>query len=209
MSENLYALNLITDRFVCKGEFYSHIESALKGGVTLLQYREKNMSSKDMYYDALNLKKIADKYDCPLVVNDRLDIALAVNAGGLHVGQSDLPASVARELLGPDKILGVSASSVKEAKEAELAGANYIGVGAMYPTSSKEDPSSVTFDELLEITNSVSIPVLAIGGVKSENISDFKGTGISGVAVISDIMGADDPENRSRQIIENLKRFVL
>lgn len=205
--ENPFILNLITDRSVCAHDFFVQIESALKGGVTLLQQREKNMSSRDMYYEALKLKSLSDEYGIAFVVNDRLDIALAVGAG-LHVGQTDLPADVARRLLGSDKILGVSVSTVSEAKKAEVDGADYIGVGSMYQTDSKENVETISFEDLDAIIESVSIPVLAIGGIKSHNICDFSGTGISGVAVLSEIMGASDPEEKSREIIRNLNTFV-
>ncbi|HAU85852.1 MAG TPA: thiamine phosphate synthase [Lachnospiraceae bacterium] len=180
------------------------VEEAIKGGATLMQLREKNCSSKEFYETAVSVKKITEKYNIPLIINDRVDIALAVDAEGVHVGQSDLPAKVVRKILGKDKIIGVSARNSELAVKAYEDGADYLGVGAMYATSTKKDAKVITMEELVKIRNSVPIPIVVIGGVNENNISDFKGTGIDGVAVVSAIISKPDIEEAAR----NLKQLV-
>lgn len=200
-----YRLYLVTDRDLVGGkDFLDSIEQAILGGVTFLQLREKSLSSREFYLVAAKVKEIATRYRIPFVINDRLDIAIAVDADGLHVGQSDLPVAVARKILGPKKIIGVSAATISEAIEAEKGGADYLGVGAIYPTGTKTDARSVGLTQLREIRQSVSIPVVAIGGIKEENTANVMKTGIEGVSIVSAILAQDDP----KQAAENLLRIV-
>ncbi|SKA73974.1 thiamine-phosphate diphosphorylase [Clostridium sp. USBA 49] len=188
-----YKLYLVTDRDVLKNkDIYTAVEESIKGGVTLVQLREKNIYSLDFYNIAVKLKQITDKYNIPLIINDRLDIALAVDSAGLHIGQEDIPAKIARKLLGENKILGVSARNLKEAKKAEKDGANYIGVGAIFPTSTKSDAQAVSIEALKEIKENISIPVVAIGGINTNNVKLLKPANIDGISVISSILGKEN-----------------
>ena len=200
-----YSVYLCTDRELMSTQTLEEaVEEAIKGGATLIQLREKNCSSKEFYETAVSIKKITEKYNVPLIINDRVDIALAVDAEGVHVGQSDLPAKVVRKIIGKDKIVGVSARSQELAMKAYEDGADYLGVGAMYATSTKKDAKVITKEELAKIRSSVPIPIVVIGGVNENNVSDFKGTGIDGVAVVSAIIGKPDIEEAAR----NLKQLV-
>ena len=198
-----YSVYLVTDsRNKTEEEFLNVIEEAIKGGTTVVQLREKTASTKDFYGLALKVKEITRKYGVPLLINDRIDIALAIDSEGVHIGQDDMPADVAREIIGEDRILGVSASTVEEAKKAEMDGADYIGSGAIFPTSTKDDADSVSKEELKEIADSVSIPVVAIGGINLENASSIKDTGIAGFSVVSAIMNAESPKDASKSLKE-------
>lgn len=200
-----YSVYLCTDRELMSTQTLEEaVEEAIKGGATLIQLREKNCSSKEFYETAVSIKKITEKYNVPLIINDRVDIALAVDAEGVHVGQSDLPAKVVRKIIGEDKIVGVSARSQELAMKAYEDGADYLGVGAMYATSTKKDAKVITKEELAKIRSSVPIPIVVIGGVNENNVSDFKGTGIDGVAVVSAIISKPDIEEAAR----NLKQLV-
>jgi len=188
-----YTLYLVTDRnIVGTKDFYDSIEKAIEGGVGIIQLREKNTTTREFYDIALKVKAITDKYSVPLIINDRLDIALAVDADGLHIGPDDIPISGARRLLGPDKILGASTSNLDEALEAQREGADYIGVGAMFPTKTKKDTESVSIKDLKLIKSSVEIPVVAIGGINESNAKEVMETGIDGIAVVSAILGKED-----------------
>ena len=176
------------------------VEAAIRGGVTLVQLREKDCSSGEFYRTAVSIKGITDRHNVPLIINDRLDIALAVDAAGLHIGQTDLPASVARRILGPDKILGVSTATVEEAVKAEEDGADYLGVGAMFVTGTKKNARSVTMEGLRRIRESVSIPIVVIGGVSEKNCMQFNGTGVDGLAIVSAIIAKPDIEAAAREI---------
>ena len=198
-----YSVYLVTDsRNNTEEEFLYAIEEAIKGGTTIVQLREKTASTRDFYHLALKVKEITSKYGVPLLINDRIDIAIAIDSDGVHVGQDDMPADVARAIIGDEKILGVSASTVDEAKKAQIDGADYIGSGAVFPTSSKDDADSVSKEELKEIVDSVDIPVVAIGGINLDNASLLKDTGIAGFSVISAIMYAEDPKLASSQLKE-------
>ena len=198
-----YSVYLVTDRRnKTDEEFLNIIEEAIKGGTTIVQLREKTASTKEFYDLALKVKEITSKYGVPLLINDRIDIALAVDSEGVHIGQDDMPADIAREIIGEDKILGVSASTVEEAKKAEIDSADYIGSGAVFPTSTKDDADSVSKEELKEIVDSIDIPVVAIGGITVENASTLKGSGIAGVSVVSAIMSAEDPKEASEKLKE-------
>ena len=198
-----YSVYLVTDRRnKTDEEFLNIIEEAIKGGTTIVQLREKTASTKEFYDLALRVKEITSRYDVPLLINDRIDIALAVDSEGVHIGQDDMPADIAREIIGDDKILGVSASTVEEAKKAENDSADYIGSGAVFPTATKDDADSVSKEELKEIVDSIDIPVVAIGGITVENASTLKGSGIAGVSVVSAIMSAEDPKEASEKLKE-------
>ena len=198
-----YSVYLVTDRRnKTDEEFLNIIEEAIKGGTTIVQLREKTASTKEFYDLALKVKEITSRYGVPLLINDRIDIALAVGSEGVHIGQDDMPADIAREIIGEDKILGVSASTVEEAKKAVIDSADYIGSGAVFPTSTKDDADSVSKEELKEIVDSIDIPVVAIGGITVENASTLKGSGIAGVSVVSAIMSAEDPKEASEKLKE-------
>ncbi|MGL4106420.1 thiamine phosphate synthase [Clostridium sp. LP20] len=201
-----YTLYLVTDTDLLKGKsLIETVEEAIKGGVTLVQLREKDVTSLEFYNIAKEVKKVTDKYNVPLIINDRLDIALAIDAEGLHIGQSDLPCKVAREILPKGKILGVSAHTLEEALKAQEEGADYVGCGAMFSTSTKKDASNVSFESLKKIKDSLEIPVVAIGGINENNISKLSGTGIDGVAIVSAIIGKES----SREAAEMLKKIFL
>ena len=198
-----YSVYLVTDRRdKTDEEFLNIIEEAIKGGTTIVQLREKTASTKEFYDLALRVKEITSRYGVPLLINDRIDIALAVGSEGVHIGQDDMPADIAREIIGEDKILGVSASTVEEAKKAEIDSADYIGSGAVFPTATKDDADSVSKEELKEIADSIDIPVVAIGGITIENAHTLKGSGIAGFSVVSAIMSAEDPKEASGKLKE-------
>jgi thiamine-phosphate pyrophosphorylase len=194
-------LYLVTDRDMLKDiDLYTAIEQAIIGGVTLVQLREKNLTSLELYNTALQVKKITDAYDIPLIINDRLDIMLAVNAAGVHLGQKDMPATVARKLIGDSKILGVSTATVEEAILAQQDGADYIGVGALFGTATKSNTRPVTIELLKQIKQSVTIPVVAIGGIKASNIAQLKPANIDGVAIVSDILAKQYIKSAAQEI---------
>lgn len=188
-----YSIYLVTDRDLMSTETLEEaVEQAINGGCTLVQLREKDSSSMDFYNTAVNVKKITDEYNIPLLINDRLDIALAIDAAGVHVGQSDLPCSVVRKIIGDDKIIGVSAGNLENAVKAEKDGADYIGVGAMYATGTKKDAKPTSMEELQKIRENVSIPIVVIGGINKERVKDFKGMKIDGLAIVSAIIAQSD-----------------
>ena len=198
-----WSLYLCTDRELTgEKNFETCVEDAIKGGVTVVQLREKNLSGKKFFETALSLKKITGKYKIPLIINDRVDIAVAADADGVHVGQSDLPAKAARKIIGDEKILGVSASTLDEALKAESDGADYIGVGGIFFTATKPDAESVSPETLKKICESVKIPVVAIGGINSETLPLVKNTGIAGVAVVSAIVAAENPEDAAKNLLK-------
>ncbi|MDR3291727.1 MAG: thiamine phosphate synthase [Methanobrevibacter sp.] len=184
-------------------EFFNIIEQSILGGVSIIQLREKATNSKEFYDIAIKLKKLCDEYNIPLIINDRLDIAIAVNANGVHVGDEDIPGNIVRNIIGYDKILGISASNIDDAVVAEENCADYIGVGAVFPTKSKDTNNEISIEQLKNIVESVNIPVVAIGGINEYNISLLKNTGIKGVAVISAIMGSDNPKKTSENLRNN------
>lgn len=196
------SLYLVTDNSDDVEKFLKTIEEAIKGGVTVVQIREKTADTLDFYNLALKVKEITTKHNVPLIINDRVDIALAIDADGVHVGQSDMPGDVTRKLIGEDKILGISAATIDEAKKAQKDGADYIGTGAVFPTSTKDDAESVTKDELTEIVKSIDIPVVAIGGINLENASQLTDTGIAGLSVVSAIMSSDNPKRSSQELLK-------
>ncbi len=188
-----YTLYLCTDRELMSTDTIEEaVEEAIKGGVTVVQLREKKCSSKEFYDTAVSVKKITDKYNVPLIINDRVDIALAMDAAGVHIGQSDLPADRVRQIIGSEKILGVSCATNHEALRAVKDGADYIGVGAMYATGTKTDARPVTMKELMTIRKNVNIPIVVIGGINMDTLNNFKNKGIDGLAVVSAIISQRD-----------------
>lgn len=194
----LYA---VTDRHWLNGRtLYSQVEEALKGGATFIQLREKELDEEHFLEEAKEIKELCRCYQVPFVINDNVEIALAVDADGVHVGQSDMEAGDVRAKLGPDKMIGVSAQTVEQAVMAEQNGADYLGVGAVFPTGSKADALEVSHDTLIAICKAVKIPVIAIGGISKENILELSGSGVCGIAVISAIFAKDDIEEAAREL---------
>ena len=185
-----YSLYLVTDRDVLVDtDIYTAVEEAIKGGVTVVQIREKSVGTLEFYNIAVKIKTITDKYKIPLIINDRIDIAQAIDAAGVHLGQSDMPMGIARRILGDNKIIGVSTSRVMQAQRAMTQGADYVGVGAMFPTTTKGDADAVSVKVLKDIKEGISIPVVAIGGINEKNVDLLKIANIDGIAVVSDILG--------------------
>lgn len=196
-----YGLYLVSDRDILKGrDFIKSLEEAILGGVTIVQLREKDATSLEFYNLAVQVKELTSQYNIPLIINDRLDIALAVDAEGVHVGQDDLPANIVRGILGEDKIVGVSTATIEEAKKAIEDGADYIGVGALFPTDTKTNARSVTLDMLKYIKENVSIPVVGIGGINENNIKAVMDTGIDGVAIVSAILGKENIREATEEL---------
>ena len=191
----------MTDRSWTKNDtLYHQVEEALKGGVTFLQLREKDLNTENFLQEAEEMKKLCAAYRVPFVINDNVEIARTVGDDGVHVGQDDMPAWKVREILGEDKIIGVSAQTVEQAIKAEKDGADYLGVGAVFPTSSKADAVEVEHATLRDICVAVQIPVVAIGGISAENVSQLAGTGIDGIAVISAIFAQDFPKLAAEEL---------
>ena len=203
----LYA---VTDQSWLKGgqTLLSVCEGVLANGATFLQIREKDLDAAFFEAEAASLKALCARYGVPYVVNDSVEIALAIDADGVHVGQSDIRGRDIRKLMGPDKILGISAGTVEEAVAAERAGADYIGVGAVFGTSTKKDARNLTVEKLKEITNAVSIPVVAIGGINARNLMELSGSGVDGVAVVSAIFAAEDPGKATAELLTLTKEMV-
>lgn len=188
-----YSLYLITDRNALEEkELLESIESAVKGGVTLVQLREKNITAYLYFSLALKVKELLRKYRIPLIINDRVDIALAVDAEGVHLGPEDLPIPSARAIMGPDKIIGASANCIEEAVAFQNQGADYLGVGALFPTNTKNNTEHVTLEQLKVIKEAVNIPVVGIGGINIKNAASVKATGVDGIAAASAIFGNDN-----------------
>lgn len=186
----LYA---VTDRaWTGKQSLYEQVEEALKGGITCLQLREKNLSDEEFLKEAIQIKALCNKYKVPFFINDNVEVAIKCGADGIHVGQDDMAAGRVRALVGDKMMIGVSAHSVKEAVEAVKNGADCLGVGAIFSTSTKKDASVLDLSVVSDICKAVSVPVVAIGGIKKDNISKLKGTGVDGVALVSAIFAADD-----------------
>ncbi|MDU3458598.1 thiamine phosphate synthase [Streptococcus oralis] len=209
MNREALRLYLVTNRYQDSLEsFLEKVETACRSGVTIIQLREKNLTTNQYYQLAKQVKEITDAYQVPLIIDDRLDVCLAVDAAGLHIGDDELPVSVARKVLGPDKILGVTAKTVKRALEAETWGADYLGTGAIFPTTTKENAPITLISTLKTICQTVAIPVVAIGGLTSENIDQLIGTGIAGVAVVRDLMQAEDMEAKTQAFLTKLDDVI-
>lgn len=184
------------------------VEEAILGGATMIQLREKNIPKEEYIALAKEIKDITDKYNIPLIINDEVEVALACDAAGVHIGQKDMAATLARAKIGPNKILGVSAQTVEQALLAEKAGADYLGVGSVFPTSTKDDAILVSIETLKAICQSVNIPVVAIGGINEENISQLKGTGIAGVSVVSAIFAKKDSKKASEKLRIQVEKIL-
>lgn len=202
----LYA---VTDRSWLKGEtLYNQVEKTLKGGATFVQLREKTLDNETFLTEAKEIKKLCRQYQVPFVINDNIEIAIAMDADGIHVGQSDMEAGNVREKLGPDKIVGVSAQTVEQAILAEQKGANYLGVGAVFHTGSKSDADEVSHETLKAICEAVRIPVIAIGGIGKDNVLQLSKTGICGIAVISALFAQPDIERATADLKELTTKMV-
>ena len=210
MNREALRLYLVTNRYQDSLEsFLEKIETACRSGVTIVQLREKNLTTNQYYQLAKQVKEITDAYQVPLIIDDRLDVCLAVDAAGLHIGDDELPVSLARQVLGPEKILGVTAKTVKRALEAEEGGADYLGTGAIFPTTTKENAPITLISTLKTICQRVAIPVVAIGGLTSENIDQLAATGIAGVAVVRDLMQAEDIEAKTQAFLTKVDDIIF
>lgn len=201
------SLYLVTEESIAIEELTKIIAESVSGGVSIVQLREKNNSSLSFYKKASALKQLLGELSIPLIINDRVDIALAVEADGIHIGQDDLPLPVIKQMVPDDMIVGVSISTLEEALEAEQNGADYIGVGSVFPTKTKQDATLMAIEDLEEICRSVSIPAVAIGGITADNISSLSDSGLSGTAVVSAIMNADSPKIASELLLKIIKDF--
>ena len=209
MKANLdMTLYLVTDStYHTEESFYKTIEEACQGGVTLVQLREKNCGGREYLEKARKVKVITDRYQIPLIIDDRVDVAIACDAAGVHVGSSDLPVSVARELLGPEKIVGATAKTVEAAKKAYEEGADYLGVGAIFPTTTKVVTIRTSVETLNEICQTVPIPAVAIGGLNDGNMDVLKGGNMDGIAVVSAIMKAEHPKEAAQKLKAHVKEL--
>ncbi len=206
---NDLVLYAVTDRsWLGEETLYSQVEKALKGGATFIQLREKKLDEGSFLEEAKEIQKLCRQYQVPFVINDNVDIAARIDADGVHVGQSDMEAGDVRKKLGPDKIIGVSAQTVEQALRAQEHGADYLGVGAVFPTGSKEDATEVSHETLKAICDAVDIPVIAIGGINSGNVSELRGTGICGVAVISAIFAKKDICAAAAELKKRVKEML-
>lgn len=209
MLKETLRLYLVTNRYQDPLEtFLKKVEQACQSGVTMIQLREKQLTTNQYYELAKIVKQITDTYQVPLIIDDRLDVCLAVDAAGLHIGDDELPVSVARQVLGTEKILGVTAKTVKRALEAEKSGADYLGTGAIFPTTTKENAPITLISTLKDICQTVNIPVVAIGGLTCENIHQLSGTDIAGIAVVRDLMQARDIEKRTQEFLTKLDQII-
>ena len=198
-----YTLYLVTDRKLMRTQTLTEaVKQAILGGCTMVQLREKDSSSQAFFQQAQEVKRITDQYQVPLIINDRVDIALAVKATGIHIGQNDIPVSIVRELIGKDMLLGVSVSSAEEAGQAMEDGADYLGVGAMFPTGTKRDAAMVSMEELRRIRRITNLPIVVNGGINRDNAGKFRPMGIDGLAVVSAIIGQLD----IRKAAEEMKK---
>ena len=206
---NDLVLYAVTDRsWLGDSSLYSQAESAIKGGATFIQLREKNLDEADFLSEAKEIQKLCREYKVPFVINDNVEIAAQIDADGVHVGQSDMEAGDVRKRLGPDKIIGVSAQTVEQALKAQEHGADYLGVGAVFPTGSKADATEVSHQTLKEICEAVDIPVIAIGGITKENVSELKESGICGIAVISAIFAQKDIRKAATELKQRVREIV-
>ena len=204
------SLYLVTDsEGMTQDVFLNKLDAALSNGVTLLQLREKDKVTCDYFALAQNVKKIAAKHNIPLIIDDRIDVALACGADGVHLGQEDMPVDVARKIMGRDSILGATAKTVEQAQRAQQLGANYLGVGAIYPTKTKVKTVLTSIDTLRDICAAVTIPVVAIGGLNSNNLSIVHKSGISGISVVSAIMKADYPGEEAKLLLQKVKKILF
>ena len=208
-TEKIMRLYAVTDRaWTGEQSLYQQVEDALKGGITCLQLREKNMNDEDFLAEALKLKSLCQNYKVPLIINDNVEVALKCGADGIHVGQEDMAAGSVRQRAGKDMLLGVSVHSVAEALEAQSNGADYLGVGAMFPTATKDDADVLDYDILKDICSAVHIPVVAIGGINKANLMTLAGSGVNGVALISAVFAAPDIESECWELYRLSEEMV-
>lgn len=209
VNKNAMRLYVVTDRtWLGDNSLAEQVEQTIIAGATFIQVREKHLSFDEFVKIAQDIKAVTDKYKIPFVINDDVDVAIKVKADGIHVGQSDLKAKNVRELIGENKILGVSVQTVEQAKEAEECSADYLGVGAVFSTSTKDDANRVSLDTLKQICSAVSIPVVAIGGISENNILELAGSGVDGIAVISAIFANPDIKKATRELLELSNKMV-
>ncbi|MGN1411738.1 MAG: thiamine phosphate synthase [Oscillospiraceae bacterium] len=208
LNKNRCILYGITDRTWLNGRTLEDVvEQSLIGGVDIIQLREKNLDFNAFLDSAIKIKRLTDKYQVPLIINDNIDVCIQSNADGVHLGQGDTPLIKAREILGNDKIIGVTAKTIEQAQKAELNGANYIGVGAMFGSTTKKDAIPLTFEQLADIRKSVTIPIVAIGGINADNVQNFKNTGIDGITVVSAIFGQNDIKSATENLLDKISKF--
>ena len=209
MNKNALSLYGITDRYWLNGRPLIHdVQLALEGGVTMIQLREKNLDEESFYREAIEIKELCKKFNVPFIINDNVELAKKVDADGIHVGQNDMAAQDVRAIIGPDKILGVSTQTVEEALLAQKMGADYLGVGAVFPTGSKDDCWVLSHDLCREICSAVTIPVVAIGGINLGNISKLSGLGFSGISLISAIFGQNDIKSAAMKLKEEVSKIL-
>lgn len=199
----------VTDRSWLNGRtLYEQVEDALKGGATFIQLREKDLDADSFLKEAVKIKELCARYHVPFVINDNVEIAKKVDADGVHVGQHDMETSNVRAILGPEKIIGVSAQTVEQAVLAEKNGADYLGVGAVFHTGTKKDANSISHETVKQICEAVNIPVIAIGGISRENVMELQGTGICGIAVVSAIFAAKNIAEATKELKELTKNMI-
>ena len=209
MNKDALSLYGITDRYWLNGRPLIHdVQLALEGGVTMIQLREKNLDEESFYKEAIEIKELCKKFHVPFIINDNVELAKKVDADGIHVGQNDMAAQDVRAIIGPDKILGVSTQTVEEAILAQKMGADYLGVGAVFPTGSKDDCWVLSHDLCREICSAVTIPVVAIGGINLGNISKLSGLGFSGISLISAIFGQNDIKSAAMKLKEEVLKII-
>jgi thiamine-phosphate pyrophosphorylase len=209
VDKKVMRLYAVTDRSWLDGEtLYEQVEKAIKGGATFVQLREKGLDARNFLMEARQIKELCKKHNVPFVVNDSVDIALAIDADGVHVGQGDMEAGDVRQLLGEDKIIGVTAKTVEQAVRAQERGADYLGVGAVFPSPTKPEAIGISHEQLKEICEAVNIPVVAIGGITSDNVMQLKGSGVDGVAVVSAVFGQQDIMAAAQKLREQVEDMV-
>ena len=209
MNKDALSLYGITDRYWLNGRPLIHdVQLALEGGVTMIQLREKNLDEESFYREAIEIKELCKKFHVPFIINDNVELAKKVDADGIHVGQNDMAAQDVRAIIGPDKILGVSTQTVEEALLAQKMGADYLGVGAVFPTGSKDDCWVLSHDLCREICSAVTIPVVALGGINLGNISKLSGLGFSGISLISAIFGQNDIKSAAMKLKEEVSKII-
>lgn len=197
-----YSLYLISGRNESLDEFLYKIEQSILGGVKIVQLREKNCSTLEYIEIGKRVKALTDSYNIPLIVNDRIDVALAIDASGIHLGQEDMPLDIARRIMGTEKLIGISTRNIEEATKAEINGADYIGVGAIFETDTKSDARKIHFDDIKKIKNSVDIPVLGIGGINKDNIHIVKMLNLDGICISSGILRDKNPKEAANILVE-------
>ena len=208
LNKNRCILYAITDRTWLNGRSLEDVvEQSLMGGVDMVQLREKNLDFNSFLESAIKIKKLTEKYGVPLIINDNIEVCRQSNADGVHIGQGDTPLSKARKILGKDKIIGVTAKTIQQALEAQLNGADYLGVGAMFGSTTKKDAVPLTFQQLADIRKSVTIPIVAIGGINANNIDKFANTNVDGIAVVSAVYGQTDIKSATENLLAKISNF--